>query len=204
MKIAGRNGYRLSRNASLDVIEDIIASNFGPALCAKWNGGLPEGLFRRSQDALAKRLNVLTMSADAALTLTYDDIVKGASILAATLDEGQPARPVRTRPSPPSPPARVFPTGPDRDEEDEDDDDEQMYSETSNLLQGGEQNVDSIGNVLAALSSSGLQRTLENVTAIKPRIDALEDAVARLSAAMPLTATSSNGNPWQSKTDPPS
>mmetsp|Transcript_8638 Transcript_8638/g.27106 ORF Transcript_8638/g.27106 Transcript_8638/m.27106 type:complete len:472 (+) Transcript_8638:25-1440(+) len=115
-KIAARHGYRLGPDASLADVEAVLANHFTPALCRKWNGGLPEGLFRRSQDALAKRLNVLTLTAADALTLTLDDVLKGARILAATLDDPGPRRPQqqqqqqqqqrqRPQPRPRAPPA---------------------------------------------------------------------------------------------------
>lgn len=85
VKIADRNGFRLGRDCSAAHLEHVLSTHFPESLCRKWNGGLPEGLFRRAQDALAKRLNVLTMSAEAALTLTSADVVAGAKILAATL-----------------------------------------------------------------------------------------------------------------------
>ncbi|KAH8046722.1 ATP binding protein [Aureococcus anophagefferens] len=72
VKIADRNGFR-RRDCSAH-LEHVLSTHFPESLCRKWNGGLPEGLFRRAQDALAKRLNVLTMSAEAALTLTSADV----------------------------------------------------------------------------------------------------------------------------------
>ncbi|KAH8069406.1 ATP binding protein [Aureococcus anophagefferens] len=74
VKIADRNGFRLGRDCSAAHLEHVLSTHFPESLCRKWNGGLPEGLFRRAQDALAKRLNVLTMSAEAALTLTSADV----------------------------------------------------------------------------------------------------------------------------------
>ncbi|KAH8072568.1 ATP binding protein [Aureococcus anophagefferens] len=65
VKIADRNGFRLGRDCSAAHLEHVLSTHFPESLCRKWNGGLPEGLFRRAQDALAKRLNVLTMSAEA-------------------------------------------------------------------------------------------------------------------------------------------
>ena len=61
VKIVQRNDFKLSEDASLTAIESILSSKFAPALRRRWNGGLPEGLFRRARDALAKRLNVLGM-----------------------------------------------------------------------------------------------------------------------------------------------
>jgi len=101
LKIVERNEFKLASDASLTAIESILSSKFAPALRRRWNGGLPEGLFRRARDALAKRLNVLTMSADTASTLEKRDIVQGAQILAATLGDAHD-----TVPTPPPPPRR--------------------------------------------------------------------------------------------------
>ena len=101
LKIVQRNEFKLASDASLTAIEGILSSKFAPALRRRWNGGLPEGLFRRARDALAKRLNVLTMSADTASTLEKRDIVQGAQILAATLGDAHD-----TVPTPPPPPRR--------------------------------------------------------------------------------------------------
>ncbi|EGB03716.1 hypothetical protein AURANDRAFT_72668 [Aureococcus anophagefferens] len=106
VKIADRNGFRLGRDCSAAHLEHVLSTHFPESLCRKWNGGLPEGLFRRAQDALAKRLNVLTMSAEAALTLTSADVVAGAKILAATLGGDDMARPPAPRRAP-----RVAPPG---------------------------------------------------------------------------------------------
>ena len=100
LKIVQRNEFKLASDASLTAIESILSSKFAPALRRRWNGGLPEGLFRRARDALAKRLNVLTMSADTASTLEKRDIVQGAAILAATLGDAHDAVPT------PPPPQR--------------------------------------------------------------------------------------------------
>jgi SpoVK/Ycf46/Vps4 family AAA+-type ATPase len=102
VKIVERNDFKLSQDASLTAIESILSSKFAPALRRRWNGGLPEGLFRRARDALAKRLNVLTMSADTASTLEKRDVVQGAQILAATLGDAHD-----TVPTPPPPPRRL-------------------------------------------------------------------------------------------------
>ena len=102
VKIVERNDFKLSEDASLTAIESILSSKFAPALRRRWNGGLPEGLFRRARDALAKRLNVLTMSADTASTLEKRDVVQGAQILAATLGDAHD-----TVPTPPPPPRRL-------------------------------------------------------------------------------------------------
>ena len=102
LKIVQRNEFKLASDASLTAIEGILSSKFAPALRRRWNGGLPEGLFRRARDALAKRLNVLTMSADTASTLEKRDIVQGAQILAATLGDAHDAVP-----TPPPPPRRA-------------------------------------------------------------------------------------------------
>ena len=101
LKIVERNEFKLASDASLAAIEGILSSKFAPALRRRWNGGLPEGLFRRARDALAKRLNVLTMSADTASTLEKRDIVQGAAILAATLGDAHDSAP-----TPPPPPRR--------------------------------------------------------------------------------------------------
>ena len=99
VKIVHRNAFTLSADASIDAIQDILASSFAPSLRSRWNGGLPEGLFRRSRDSLAKRLNVRTMSASNASTLEKRDIVRGAAILAATLgDAPEPPKPPRVDP----------------------------------------------------------------------------------------------------------
>ena len=82
VKIAHRNHFQLARDCTPQRLEAVLAAHFGQALCRRWNGGLPEGLFRRAQDALAKRLNVLTMSAAAATTLEMCDVSSGAAILA--------------------------------------------------------------------------------------------------------------------------
>ena len=102
LKIVQRNEFKLASDASLTAIESILSSKFAPALRRRWNGGLPEGLFRRARDALAKRLNVLTMSADTASTLEKRDVVQGAQILAATLGDAHD-----TVPTPPPPPRRL-------------------------------------------------------------------------------------------------
>eukprot|EP00635_Sarcinochrysidales_sp_CCMP3193_P000741 CAMPEP_0118918406 /NCGR_PEP_ID=MMETSP1166-20130328/17898_1 /TAXON_ID=1104430 /ORGANISM="Chrysoreinhardia sp, Strain CCMP3193" /LENGTH=558 /DNA_ID=CAMNT_0006858707 /DNA_START=90 /DNA_END=1766 /DNA_ORIENTATION=- len=87
-KIVARKNYRLDASAS--DVEALLQHHFDPDLCRKWNGGLPEGLFRRAQDALARRLNVMTMSAEVALTITYDDITQASRILRATLGDASP------------------------------------------------------------------------------------------------------------------
>ncbi|KAJ1463335.1 P-loop containing nucleoside triphosphate hydrolase protein [Pelagophyceae sp. CCMP2097] len=88
LKIAARNGFALARDVTASgALEGVLRAHFSQALCRTWNGGLPEGLFRRAQDALAKRLNVLTMSAELASTLTIDDVRNGARILASTLGD---------------------------------------------------------------------------------------------------------------------
>ena len=102
VKIVQRNDFKLASDASLTAVEGILSSKFAPALRRRWNGGLPEGLFRRARDALAKRLNVLTMSADTASTLEKRDIVQGAQILAATLGDAHD-----TVPTPPPPQRRA-------------------------------------------------------------------------------------------------
>ncbi|KAJ8614239.1 hypothetical protein CTAYLR_001170 [Chrysophaeum taylorii] len=196
VKIASRNGYALARDASLSDLERILDANFTPALCRKWNGGLPEGLFRRAQDALAKRLNVLTMSADAALTLTLADLLQGATILAATLGDDAPRQP-STRP-------RRRP--PQHDGDDDDDDDDDIYDddpppdESAALLppSAASPNNNDLDSVLAALSSGGLQRTLNLVHSLTPRVHALELAVNRLSSSNQNNGR--NNNPWESNT----
>ena len=105
LKIVQRNEFKLASDASLTAIEGILSSKFAPALRRRWNGGLPEGLFRRARDALAKRLNVLTMSADTASTLEKRDVVQGAQILAATLGDAHDSAPT------PPPPPRRLPSG---------------------------------------------------------------------------------------------
>ncbi|KAH8057629.1 ATP binding protein [Aureococcus anophagefferens] len=92
VKIADRNGFRLGRDCSAAHLEHVLSTHFPESLCRKWNGGLPEGLFRRAQDALAKRLNVLTMSAEAALTLTSADVSLGADGLPFDKLKNVPAR----------------------------------------------------------------------------------------------------------------
>ena len=194
-KIAARHGYSLGPDASLAAVETVLGSHFTPALCRKWNGGLPEGLFRRSQDALAKRLNVLTLTAADALTLTLDDVVKGAAILAATLDD-RAAAAQRRQPRQQQPTQRPRPP---RVAADDDDDDDDLYGpgaggqeETSSLLpQAPDLPADDLAaGSLESLIAGGLQRTLATVDALKPRIRALESAVARLSAPAPAP------NPW--------
>ena len=48
VKIVQRNEFKLASDASLTAVEGILSSKFAPALRRRWNGGLPEGLFRRA------------------------------------------------------------------------------------------------------------------------------------------------------------
>lgn len=209
LKMAKRNDYALE-GTNIAELQAIMAANFDATLCRKWNGGLPEGLFRRSKDALAKRLNVRTMSPEAAHTLTKDDIVNGARILAATLDEARIRhQPVASTSSAPPPRQQAI--------ADDGDDEEDIYGETSRLLQNdngarissgnnrhANPNTNSLEHVIAALSTGGLQQTVATVQDLQPRIAALEAAVSRLTAAAAANSSSSSpalresraNNPW--------
>lgn len=181
-KIASRHGFQLDQHVTHDALEQIFASHFSPALCHKWNGGLPEGLFKRAQDALAKRLNVLTMSAHAATTLTLADISSGARILKATLGGDH---------APSNKPSRSALTQ-------DDDDDQDMYGEDSALL-SPEQPLDNLVNML---STPGLQRTLATVNTLAPRVAALEATVARFRPVRNGGASSSSSAPAPARSNP--
>jgi hypothetical protein len=164
-------------------------------LCRKWNGGLPEGLFRRAQDALAKRLNVLTMSAEAALTLTSADVVAGAKILAATLGGDDMARPPAPRRAPrvappgapvamPRPPAPRA-AAPDDDDDMYEDDEEAPAPDLSAALE----TENPLHAILQSLGADGLPfDKLKNVPA---RLDRLERSLNGL-----ILANQAQVNPW--------
>ena len=127
LKIVARHGYKPA--CTLSDVETLFSRHFHPDLCRKWNGGLPEGLFRRAQDALARRLNVMSMSPDSALTITYDDILTGSHILRATLGDASP-RVVQ-------PMGRRHLDDESDDDDDDDDPDENSEEYDGLLLPGG-------------------------------------------------------------------
>uniref|UniRef100_A0A7S3JV70 AAA+ ATPase domain-containing protein n=1 Tax=Aureoumbra lagunensis TaxID=44058 RepID=A0A7S3JV70_9STRA len=208
VKIAARHGYRLSRDASPTAIKNLIDSHFDARLCVKWNGGLPEGLFKRAKDALARRLNVLTMSADAALTLTLDDIAIGARILKSTLgDEG----PISSQqfPTTGNNILEMMSSVPNNQEEEDDDDD--MYGDddndvTTNLLHVSNQQNATRGNtplprggggiegLLANLLRPDNQTALASLNTLLPRVSALESTVSRLEKSASSTDAPSSFN----------
>ena len=195
VKIADRNGFRLGRDCSAAHLEHVLSTHFPESLCRKWNGGLPEGLFRRAQDALAKRLNVLTMSAEAALTLTSADVVAGAKILAATLGGDDMARPPAPRRAPrvappgapvamPRPPAPRA-AAPDDDDDMYEDDEEAPAPDLSAALE----TENPLHAILQSLGADGLPfDKLKNVPA---RLDRLERSLNGL-----ILANQAQVNPW--------
>ena len=178
-KIARRNGFGIAADCGASALEEVLAGHFPESLRRRWNGGLPEGLFRRAQDALAKRLNVLTMSAAAATTLERQDVVAGARILAATLGD---AKPSRGAPPPPPPPR------PD-DAYDEDDD---VYGDGA-AESGDASTSNPLRNILASLGAGNLE--LARLKDVPARLDRLERRLDAIRA--PVAA-----NPW-AETPPP-
>jgi len=195
-KIADRNAFRLARDCGLSAVERVLSEHFSESLCRKWNGGLPEGLFRRAQDALAKRLNVLTMSADVATTLTIADVAAGARILASTLGDETPAprrssrRAVHAAPAAPAPAARA--AAPPEEEDDDDDDDDVYGSDAGDDgLELAETSNPLLANILQSLGGADLP--FDRLKNVPDRLDRLERAVARLARPPPPAEAP---NPW--------
>ena len=90
-----RNGYVLDGGCGLAICEALEA--FPDTVRRKFNGGLPEALFRVSRDHLSKRLNVVLMDATEAVTIKGEDILAGMQRLRQTMGEETKGRSNQTR-----------------------------------------------------------------------------------------------------------
>ena len=86
LAVVERNGYVLDGGCGLAICEALEA--FPDTVRRKFNGGLPESLFRVSRDHLSKRLNVVLMDANEAVTIKGEDILAGAQRLRQTMGLG--------------------------------------------------------------------------------------------------------------------
>lgn len=83
-KVVERSGFRLDSEISDEIIEAIV-QDFPARVRNTWNGGLPEALFKKARDQLSMRLNVVTMDAELAFTITSVDVRLGAERLVQTM-----------------------------------------------------------------------------------------------------------------------